>query len=255
MIDEETKDYEKEFEKVRKNNRAITALFKKDLAGLSDKTTKAHLDNVSLFLEDFFYREGIENVREGAEYIALFFSFFINKCAWSSPQSVKALASSMKKFYLSMEKSGIVDKERCDFVLDTIAVNLDEWMDKSDISSSRDVYEDYKRNRINCILSYFMDYLKERDMEEDIWNAALKYLNFVILDSSFSLSEGPSPLSIYFRNEFSASGCNLPALKKMANSLGIFYLFLFDAGIISMGRYYEENAIIEDYKALIKRKL
>ncbi len=138
MIDYDVEDYEKEFQRVEKNNVKLLSLFEKSLQGLSDKTIDNHLSNASLFLNEYFYREGLENPQEGAEYIDSFFDFFVRKCLWSSPNTVKQLAASMKKFYKCMYQNNIVDAEAVEDVLDSIKNDLDFWMAESDIS-----YMDY----------------------------------------------------------------------------------------------------------------
>ncbi len=135
MISFDVDDYDKEFKRVEENNDKLLVLFEKALTGLSDKTIKQHVSNASLFLNDYFYREGLENPQEGAEYIDTFFDFFVRKCLWSSPATVKQLAASMKKFYKCMLQNGIVDDDAVEEVLMTIKYGLEDWMDESDISS------------------------------------------------------------------------------------------------------------------------
>ncbi len=135
MISFDVDDYDKEFKRVEKNNDKLLVLFEKALTGLSDKTIKQHVSNASLFLNDYFYREGLENPQEGAEYMDNFFDFFVRKCLWSSPATVKQLAASMKKFYKCMLQNGIVDDDAVEEVLMTIKYGLEDWMDESDISS------------------------------------------------------------------------------------------------------------------------
>ncbi len=135
MIDFDVKDYDGEFKKVEENNKKLLSIFEGSLKGLSEKTINTHLSNVSLFLDDFFYREGLENPEEGAGYIDSFFDFFVRKCLWSSPYTVKQLAASMKKFYKCMYQNNIVDSEALGEVLMTISSGLDMWMEDSDISS------------------------------------------------------------------------------------------------------------------------
>lgn len=135
MIDFDVEDYEKEFKRVEDNNGKLLVLFEKSLAGLSDKTIDNHLSNASLFLNEYFYREGLENPQEGAEYIDSFFDFFVRKCLWASPATVKQLAASMKKFYKCMYQNKIVDEDAVNEVLVTIQYGLEDWIDESDISS------------------------------------------------------------------------------------------------------------------------
>lgn len=135
MIDYGVKDYDEEFKRVEENNRKLLSIFGNSLKGLSEKTINNHLSNASLFLDDFFYRERLENPQEGAGYIDSFFDFFVSKCLWSSPNSVKQLAASIKKFYMCMYENRIVDINALTDVLTTIIWRLEDWMADSDISS------------------------------------------------------------------------------------------------------------------------
>lgn len=136
MIEYGVEDYEEKFKRVEENNDKLLTLFEKSLGGLSEKTIEQHLSNASLFLNEFFYREGLEDPEEGSAYIDSFFDFFVRKCLWSSPGSVKQLAASMKKFYKCLYQNGIVDGEALENVLEAIRDGLEDWMADSDISYS-----------------------------------------------------------------------------------------------------------------------
>lgn len=136
MIDYDVKDYDKEFQRVEENNKKLLSLFKDSLNGLSEKTIQLHLSNASLFLNEYFYREGLEDPQEGSSYIGLFFDFFIRKCLWSTPNTVKQLASSIKKFYKCMYQNNVVDINALEDVLLSIKDGLEDWMDECEMSSS-----------------------------------------------------------------------------------------------------------------------
>lgn len=136
MIDYDVKDYDKEFQRVEENNKKLLSLFKDSLNGLSEKTIQLHLSNASLFLNEYFYREGLEDPQEGSSYIELFFDFFIRKCLWSTPNTVKQLASSIKKFYKCMYQNNVVDINALEDVLLSIKDGLEDWMDECEMSSS-----------------------------------------------------------------------------------------------------------------------
>lgn len=270
MIDTDVKDYDKEFDKVRKRNREILEIFNKDLSSLSDKTRKGHIDNASLFLEDFFYREGLEDVVEAAAYVPSFFSFFLDKCAWAAPSSVKSLAGSMKKFYKSMEKNGLVEKKECDLVLETIKENLDDWVEESDYDSDDYEFEPYDYygdddddddewrlpgremivDRNTLFLVVFRNYLAKGNLDNQVYYEAEDYMKFV---SSFSLdiSKGPSCVSAYLKNQLFAPYRTLSSLSEMVKALRILYKFLFDEGVISKHRYKDETAQMDRNAELI----
>lgn len=256
MIDTDVKDYDKEFDKVRKRNREILEIFNKDLSSLSDKTRKDHINNASLFLEDFFYREGLENVTEAAAYIPSFFSFFIDKCAWAAPSSVKSLAGSMKKFYKSMEKNGLVGKKECDLVLETIKENLDEWVEESDYGSEFEPYDydddddddEWSLPRRETIVSrntlflvVFRNYLAKGNLDNQVYYEAEDYLRFVS-SSSLDLTKGPSCISAYLKNQLFSPYRTLSSLSEMVKALRILYKFLYDEGVLTKHRYKDETA-------------
>lgn len=129
----EEDDYDKEYNEHEKKNEELLDIFGKDLGKLSEKTKNLHLSNASLFINDYFYRYEVKDVEEGAAYIDSFFDFFIHKCLWSSPYTVRQMAASIKKFYKSMFAHGRVEEEDLEYVLETIKYNLDDWVDESDI--------------------------------------------------------------------------------------------------------------------------
>ncbi len=272
MIDPDVKDYDKEFDKVRKRNREILEIFNKDLSSLSEKTRKGHIDNASLFLEDFFYREGLENVVEAAAYVPLFFSFFIDKCAWAAPSSVKTLARSMKKFYSSMEKNGLVGKKECDLVLETIKENLDEWVEESDggfenFGFGMDDYDfeddddDWctpRRERIidsnTLFLVVFRNYLAKGTLDNQVYYEVEDYMKFVA-SSSLDLAGGQSCVNAYLNNQLFAPYRTLSSLSEMMKALRILYKFLFDEGFISKKRYKDETAQMDKSAELIAQMM
>lgn len=130
--EEHEDDYEKEYNKHVKKNRNLLDLFEEDLGKLSKKTRDLHISNASLLINDFFFRYEIRDIELGAAHIDSFFDFFIYKCMWSTPYTVKQMAASIKKFYKSMYAHGKVDNECLEYVLETIKENLDDWIDESD---------------------------------------------------------------------------------------------------------------------------
>lgn len=106
----EEDDYDKEYKEHEKKNEELLDLFGKDLGKLSEKTKNLHLSNASLFINDFFYRYEIKDIDSGAAHIDSFFDFFIHKCLWSSPYTVRQMAASIKKFYKSMYAHKKVDE-------------------------------------------------------------------------------------------------------------------------------------------------
>mgnify|MGYP000671137270 FL=1 len=93
--------------------------------GFVDKTIKNHYFNVDFYLNDFLLREDALTMENGCkdEYLSDFFGyFFIRKCMWSTPDTVKSTIASLKKFYRLL-------KEDYEEFTDTIRVNKEYWID------------------------------------------------------------------------------------------------------------------------------
>ena len=93
--------------------------------GFVDKTIKNHYFNVDFYLNDFLLREDALTMENGCkdEYLSDFFGyFFIRKCMWSTPDTVKSTIASLKKFYR-------LSKEDYEEFTDTIRVYKEYWID------------------------------------------------------------------------------------------------------------------------------
>ncbi|MBM6765504.1 hypothetical protein H5996_06220 [Faecalicoccus pleomorphus] len=55
--------------------------------------------------------------------------FFIRKCAWSTPASIKSTAASIKKFYKCMSKHEKISKEDYEDFCKAIKFNMKFWQD------------------------------------------------------------------------------------------------------------------------------
>jgi hypothetical protein len=117
--------------RIEENERYLD-LFDKYLteAGLSDKTISQHLRNVEFYLNTYLLREGALSMEEGcysvAEYLG---NFFIRKCMWSTPASIKSNAVSLKKFYACMRDHDEIDDEDYQILVDSIKMGMDLWLD------------------------------------------------------------------------------------------------------------------------------
>lgn len=80
-------------------------------SGLKNKTINKHLGNVSFYLNDYLARYEQEEMEKGTyfEYLDEFFGdFFVRKCMWSTPKTIKENITSLNKFYKCMlEKENI----------------------------------------------------------------------------------------------------------------------------------------------------
>lgn len=53
--------------------------------------------------------------------------FFIRKCMWSTPGTIKSTAASIKKFYKCMVEHGKVDVSDYEYLCSEIKENMDQW--------------------------------------------------------------------------------------------------------------------------------
>ncbi len=124
-------DYEEWEQQALKENEKYLALFEKSMSKLSEKTVRNHLQNVDLFINDFLINyEGVEP-REGITKIHTFISeFFIRKCMWSTPTSVKTTVTSLKKFYKFLKDNGQIEKSEYDSLCEEIKANQESWQEE-----------------------------------------------------------------------------------------------------------------------------
>ena len=107
-------------------------LFQEDLenAGLKDKTIYNHLSNANLFINDFLIYHMYATMEEGVTTIGDFLGdFFIHKCMWSTPATVKTTAASLKKFYKCMAEYGKIEKKDYDYVCRDIKESMEYWQE------------------------------------------------------------------------------------------------------------------------------
>ena len=97
---------------------------------LSDKTIKKHISNVDIFINDYLNYYDIETAEEGITSVYSFLNgWFIEKCMWSTPYTIKEEAASIKKFYAYMSEKGYVEKEDYKFLCEELKDNMDEILD------------------------------------------------------------------------------------------------------------------------------
>ena len=122
--------YEKKCEEIRRTNAELLELFEKDLSGLSPKTINRHLANVDLYINDYLLRLDALTMEHGIEMIDDFLGyFFICKCMWSTPATIKSTAASIKKFYKCMMKHGKITGREYDALCDEIKTGMEFWQE------------------------------------------------------------------------------------------------------------------------------
>ena len=123
-------NYEKECMEIRRRNEELLCLFEEDLLakGLKIKTIRNHLLNASLYINEYLLREETHPMEEGPDYLNGFFQdFFIRKCMWYSPATIRSTAASIKKFYRSMKDHEILSEEIYADLCEEIKESLEDW--------------------------------------------------------------------------------------------------------------------------------
>ena len=138
-------DYEKKFEDNIKRNEKYLKEFKKWLTekGLADKTISKHLNNARLFIDDYLSHYEITKAEDGLSDVFSFLNgWFIEKCIWSTRNSLKDTAASLKKFYQYMSENNYVDSSHYKKTFDFVKYNMDELLESVDKYNNFDDYDD-----------------------------------------------------------------------------------------------------------------
>lgn len=123
-------EYEKRCEENAKRNVQFLELFEADLKekGLKDKTIYRHLANSKFYLNTYLTREDVYPMEEGPAHVYWFFDdFFIRKCMWSTPGTIKSTAASLKKFYKCMLEHGLIKQKSYDEMCSEMKEEMEEW--------------------------------------------------------------------------------------------------------------------------------
>ena len=136
MVFSEYEEFEKKVKEIKKENKKLLMIFESWLKnkGLTEKTTRKHIDNVEFFLIFFLcYYDPPTEAKDGWYEVDSFLGdFFIRKAMWSSPAQVKSNAASIKKFYACMlEEHHLIDKSEYKDLSETIKDELPNWVERS----------------------------------------------------------------------------------------------------------------------------
>lgn len=113
-------------------NHEYLLLFQEDLenAGLKQKNIYNHLSNADLSINDFSGNRMNVTMEEGVTMLGDFLGdYFIRKCMWSSPSTVKTTTASLKKFYKSVAKHRKIEKKDYDYVCRDIKESMEYWQE------------------------------------------------------------------------------------------------------------------------------
>ena len=143
MFEFDYKKYEKDCDNIRATNKTLLNLFENDLAdaGLSRKTINRHLANVDFYINDYLLLEEAHPMEDGVGMVYLFLgNFFIRKCMWSTPATIKSTATSIKKFYKCMLDHGKIKKNEYDYLCADIKDGMPQW--QADCEQFNDPYSE-----------------------------------------------------------------------------------------------------------------
>ena len=134
-------NYEKEVERMKEKNSEYLKKFKGWLKkkGLADKTIKQHLSNVDLYINDFLNYYEVTEMKDGCYMLDGFLGdWFVHKCMWSSVNSIKQNAASIKKFYACMSEVGYIQKKDYEYLCCDIKESMEDWIKNMEIYDSDD---------------------------------------------------------------------------------------------------------------------
>jgi len=127
----EYKNYERECNSIREENEAFLGDFESWMLskGLSRATAKKHCENIDFYINEFLLYESPKPASEGVDEVGMFLGYwFIRKAMWASESSIKANASSLKKFYVFMMERGEVEAVAVKDLKERIKEDLPEWV-------------------------------------------------------------------------------------------------------------------------------
>lgn len=128
-------EYKQKCDEIQLRNAAYLNEFREDLlsTGLKEKTINCHCFNVDFYINTYLLREEPLEMTYGTNSFRIdnfLGDFFIYKCMWSTPGTIKSTASSIKKFYSSMLQRGYIDESNYRKLIETIRDNMDCWLNE-----------------------------------------------------------------------------------------------------------------------------
>lgn len=137
-------NYEKTIHDINLKNDKIVEKFGISLgaAGLSNKTIRTHVSNITFFLNNFvsgYYEEGFE---DASMHIDEFLGdWFIRKAAWSSESSIKSNIASLNRFYKFLYENDLVTLDTYQYVKKLIKEKKEIWIGEVNYYNSSSYFE------------------------------------------------------------------------------------------------------------------
>jgi intergrase/recombinase len=123
--------YEADCQRIRKANQKLLTDFESWLksSGLSEKTIRNHLSNIDFYINEYLLYEDAVEAKEGVYTVSTFLGYwFIKKAMWASKSSIKANATSLKKFYSFLLEKGLIEPDDLKELKETIKEEMSEWL-------------------------------------------------------------------------------------------------------------------------------
>ncbi|MCZ6805112.1 MAG: recombinase [Proteobacteria bacterium] len=127
----EYEEYERKCSSIREENLTLLDSFESWIRskGLAEATAKKHRWNIDFYINEFLLYETPKHASEGVDEVGMFLGYwFIRKAMWANEASVKANATSLKKFYNFMFERGKVNPEAVKDMNERIKEDLPEWV-------------------------------------------------------------------------------------------------------------------------------
>ena len=129
----EEAEYYRKCKIIHAENEKFLDLFVNELEakGYSEKTVDRHILNVDTFINLFLTRSGEpKRMHEGLDELDDFFRFYIIKCMWSRPYTVRGTCTSLNKFYKCMRENGKISEDQYVKVTEEIKGKTAIWVEQ-----------------------------------------------------------------------------------------------------------------------------
>ena len=143
-MEDNYKDWEKKVEANHKRNNKFIQEFEEWLhqKGFVKKTIRKHINNASLYINDYLNYYDAEKMEDGVYSVHGFLDeWFIEKCLWSSRNSLKETAASIKKFYECMSEKEYVSTDDYKSLCREIKDNMNEYLEQMDAFDDGTYYD------------------------------------------------------------------------------------------------------------------
>ena len=121
-------EYEEKCKVIREENERLLEIFEESMQNLKPQTVKRHLSNVDFYINDYLLYEDAHTFETGVWKVDDFLGyFFIRKCMWSTPGTIKSTAASIKRFYKCMMENDMIQKSDFEYLCETIKEGMPEW--------------------------------------------------------------------------------------------------------------------------------